>query len=194
MLHKRLADKIKSGMAWSVISEEGERIPTSSNAKDGESNHGDQPLCPLNIVSPEIEKIQEEIAIGETRPLMADAPPSMEKMLDNSERKFKPEFLLKKPEKEEPVVKESPVKRPTAAFRAASDQNSESSEVSAIKVPNELVRSCELLADSVISMSVSVLSAEKACVASPKRGDSVSDRERSIEFKSYASKELKSTG
>ena len=173
MLHKRLADKIKSGMAWSVISEEGERIPTNNDAKDGESNHDD--LSPLSVVSSEE---------SETPPPVVDTPWSMEKALDNSGRKFQPEFLLKRPEKEEPAAQEPPVKRPTAAFRTALEKNS---------VPKELVQSCELLADAVISMSLSVLSAEKTSDIPPQKEPSSPDR-RSIEFKSFASKELKGAG
>jgi len=57
-------------------------------------------------------------------------------------------------------------------------------------IPSELVQSSELLAESAISMSVSVLAAENLSAREP----SATDRERSIEFKSYTSKELKGAG
>ena len=177
MFHKRLADKIKAGLAWSVISEEGERIPTNNNVKDGESIHDHSPPFPPGTELPEK---------NDSSPVAVDSPGNMEKMFDNSARKFHPEFLLKKPEKKELTVKEPLVKCPTAAFRAALEKNS---------VPNELVQSCELLAEAVISMSLSVLSAERVGGTSSKRElPSASDRERSIEFKTYASKEFNRTG
>jgi len=179
MFRKRLADKIKASLAWSVISEEGERIPANSHAEDGgsndeansKSNNENQSPFPVGVVSQGVEKI-----------------------LENSERKFQPEFLLKKSEKKESVPQEPPVKRPTAAFRAAWNKDSGPGKVSAITVPSELVQSSELLAESAISMSLSVLSAEKEGNAPAKKGDSAPDRERSIEFKSYASKEWNRTG
>ena len=177
MFHKRLADKIKAGFAWSVISEDGERIPAKGSAKDGESNHEDRSFLPLNIA-----EVQEEII-----PLTTDAPWNMEKVFGNSERKFQPEYLLKTPEKEEETaVKEPPVKRPTAAFRATADQVSGSGEGITIGLPTELVQSSELLAESVISMSVSVLSAEKSCEIASKKGLGIQEHNRSIEFKSFA--------
>jgi len=191
MFHKRLADKIKAGFAWSVISEEGERLPAKDNVKDGElMNDNQSHLLSLNVVSPEIEEVRETIPIKETIP---GSPWNMERMLNNSERKFQPEFLLKKPEKEESNVKVPPVKRPTAAFRVVMDQVSESGEVSSIELPTELVQSCELLADSVISMSLSVLSAEKPYEAPTKKGEISLDRCRSVEF-NFISHELNKTG
>ena len=189
MFHKRLADKIKAGLAWSVISEDGERVPANDNVKDGESNNNDQFSPPLSIVSSEIEAWH----TGEAEPevsLAIDSPWSMSEMFDNSERKFQPEFLLKKPEKEEAVVSEPPVKRPTAAFRTVAGQKGEAS----IELPDELVQSGELLAESAISMSVSVLSTEQASENPAKRDQPSSDRERSIEFRSFVPKELKGAG
>ncbi|MCL2305816.1 MAG: hypothetical protein FWC43_10780 [Planctomycetaceae bacterium] len=151
MFRKRLTDKIKAGFSWSVISEEGERIPANDQVQDCERTR---------------ETMSHEV----------DSPWNMEKMFGNSERKFRPEFLLKKSEKEETPIKEPAVKRPTAAFHAAADHKGE--------LPNELVQSSELLAESVISMSVSVLGTEKNSVTPSKKESPVPDRERSIEFKS----------
>jgi len=182
MFHKRLADRIKAGFAWSVISEEGERIPANDHARSGESNN-ENPA--LNAVAPEIE----ERRTRETESA-ANSPWSMEKMFGNSERKFQPEFFLKKSEgKEYPATQEPPVKRPTAAFRVPAEQKGEV----AIELPGELVQSSPLLAESAIAMSVSVLSAKKIDEIPAKKEISSSDQYRSIEF-NFVSQALKGTG
>jgi len=189
MFHKRLADKIKAGFAWSVISEDGECIPAKDHACGGESNDVGQSFLPLKVVSPDIAEVQQEVSLCETIPLTVDSPWNMEKVFNNSERKFQPEFLLKRPEKEESTVAEPAVKRPTAAFRVDADQKNESGEGATIGLPDELVQSSELLAESVISMSVSVLSAEKSCEDATRKELKelvASERNRSIEFRSFA--------
>jgi len=197
MFHKRLAEKIKAGFAWSVISAEGERLPTKENVKDGESNNKYRSLLPFKITSAETEERSSESSQGETIPMTAEPPwaesrRNMEKMFENSQRKFQPEILLKKSEKEEEgaTFKEPPIKRPTAAFHANADQNSGSGDVATIGLPTELVQSSELLAESVISMSVSVLSTEKTGEVALKNEMAATERnrsaERSIEFKSFA--------
>ncbi len=192
MFRKRLTERIKAGFAWSVISEEGECIP---------GNETDAKL-PSDESAPNSKIAAEIVANGMESPPSAEPQPpvipcrtEMEDLLDNSARKFKPEFLLDRPKPAEPAAKEPVAKRPTAAFRVVSEGEADSTDVPAtILLPDEMVESSELLAESVISMSVSVLGADFVGEPSPKVAVGEFARTRSIEFRSYVPKEMKKTG
>ena len=203
MFRKRLADKIKAGFAWSVISEDGERIPgnpeaecESNNPANAEpvskkSNRHENAL-PSEKIAPEHKEGGKKKVDG---PRGSDW--TMEEMLDNSTLKFNPEFYQHKREKKQEELSEQPpqVKRPTAAFHALADRKSDSGDVPiSILLPNEIVESSELLAETVISNSVSVLSFEEPQASNTQSVFTNSDRRRSIEFKPYVPPDRKKCG
>ena len=203
MFRKRLADKIKAGFAWSVISEDGERIPGNPETEcESKNPPGAEP------VSKKINQYENAFPSEKNAPKHKEgrkkkvSEPSgsdwtMEEMLDNSTLKFDPEFFQHKREKkqEEPVEQTPQVKRPTAAFHALADRKSDSGDVPiSILLPSEIVESSELLAETVISKSVSVFSSEEPQSTKPKGFSTDCDRGRSIEFKPYTSPNRKKCG
>ncbi len=192
MFRKRLTERIKAGFAWSVISEEGECIP--GNETDAKLP-SDESVPNSKIAAERVANEMVNIPSAEAQPSAIPCRTEMEDLLDNSTRKFKPEFLLDRPKPAEPAVKEPAVKRPTAAFRVVSGGEADSVDVPAtILLPDEMVESCELLAESVISMSVSVLASDQIGETALKSAIGESARTRSIEFRSYVPKEMKKTG
>ena len=203
MFRKRLADKIKAGFAWSVISEDGERIPgnpemegESKNPPDAESvskkNNRYENAFTSEINAPEDKDCGKKKVSG-----TKGSDWTMEEMLDNSTLKFNPEFFQHKREKKqkEPVEQIPQVKRPTVAFHALADRKSDSGDVPvSILLPSEIVESSELLAETVISNSVSVLSCKEPQPSNTQRVFPNSDRRRSIEFKPYVPPDRKKCG
>ena len=203
MFRKRLADRIKAGFAWSVISEDGERIPgnpetecESKNPSGAESvskkANRYENAFPSEKNAPENKENREKKARE-----LKGSDWTMEEMLDNSALKFNPEFYQHKREKKQEESNEQTpqVKRPTAAFRALADRKSDSGDVPiSILLPSEIVESSELLAETAISKSVSVLSSEQPQPSNAQGFFSDSERCRSIEFKPYVPPDRKKCG
>ena len=203
MFRKRLADRIKAGFAWSVISEDGERIPGNPETESESKNpSGAEPMSKKNnrreSALPSAKDAPENKGSAEKK---ANGPKgsdwTMEEMLDNSALKFNPEFYQHKREKkqEESSEQTPKVKRPTAAFHALADRKSDSGDMPiSILLPSEIVESSELLAEAAISKSVSVLSSEEPQPSNTQKVFPDSDRRRSIEFKPYMPPDRKKCG